>query len=116
MKWKKAPDQLVSLLADRMKGVECEYKKMFGYPAYFINGNMFAGLHGDKVFLRLSDSEIKRFREEQPEAKLLEPVPGRIMSSYVVLPESVYSNEECFNLWLDSSVKYVSSLPKKQRR
>jgi TfoX/Sxy family transcriptional regulator of competence genes len=116
MKWKKAPDELVALLAYRMKNIDCEYKKMFGYPVYFKNGNMFTGLQGDNVFLRLSDFEIKRFIEEWPEAKLLEPVPGRIMRSYVVVPKSLYSKEDSFKLWLDKSINYVSSLPKKQKK
>jgi len=36
---------------------------MFGYPAYFINGNMFVGVFADKLFLRLSDSDIAKITE-----------------------------------------------------
>ena len=43
---------------EKMKDKTCDYKKMFGYPAYFFNGNMFVGIHGDKLFLRLSDADI----------------------------------------------------------
>ena len=55
MEWKKAPTELVDFIAVKMKNVKCDYKKMFGYPAYFINGNMFVGVHGDKLFLIIRD-------------------------------------------------------------
>ncbi len=55
MEWKKAPAELVDFIMEKMKDRNCDYKKMFGYPAYFLNGNMFVGVHGDKLFLRLSD-------------------------------------------------------------
>jgi hypothetical protein len=47
MEWKKASTELVDFIADKMKNVNCDYKKMFGYPAYFIHGYMFAGVHGE---------------------------------------------------------------------
>jgi TfoX/Sxy family transcriptional regulator of competence genes len=59
MEWKEAPEELVQFLAQKMKNVNCEYRKMFGYPAYFINGNMFAGVHGEKLFIRLPESEAE---------------------------------------------------------
>ena len=54
----KAPTELVDFIAVKMKNVKCDYKKMLGYPTYFINGNMFVGVHGEKLFLRLSDTDI----------------------------------------------------------
>jgi len=51
MEWKKVPEELVQFLAEKMKNVKCEYRKMFGYPAYFINGSMFAGIQGETLFL-----------------------------------------------------------------
>ena len=40
MKWRKAPDELISFLAEITKDINCQPRKMFGYPAYFINNNM----------------------------------------------------------------------------
>ena len=51
MEFKKAPQELVDFINEKMKDKNCDYKKMFGYPAYFFNGNMFVGVHGDKLFL-----------------------------------------------------------------
>ncbi len=59
VKWQQAPPELVEFITEEMKNVKCDYRKMFGYPAYFINGNMFAGLFADKLFLRLSDIDTE---------------------------------------------------------
>ena len=58
MEWKKPLVGLVEFITSKMKNKNCDYKKMFGYPAYFLNGNMFVDIHGDKLFLRLSDPDI----------------------------------------------------------
>ena len=116
MEWKKAPNELVEFIADKMKKVNCDYKKMFGYPAYFINGNMFAGVHGDKLFLRLSDSDMADIMEHCSKVNPFEPMPGRAMKGYVVLPKTVYLDNKLFSEWLDKSIKYVSSLPEKGKK
>ena len=55
MKWVKAPEELKDLLEGAMKDTECEKRPIFGYPANFINNNMFIGLLQDRLFARLSD-------------------------------------------------------------
>jgi TfoX/Sxy family transcriptional regulator of competence genes len=114
MEWKKAPNELVNYLAKHTAELNCDFRKMFGYPAYFVNGNLFTGIHGDSLFIRLSESEIKKFTEMNSEATPFEPVAGRFMKGYVVVPQSVYSNEKLFNEWLKKSFKYASSLPPKK--
>ena len=116
MEWKKAPTELVDFINEKMKNKNCDYKKMFGYPAYFVNGNMFAGIHGDKLFLRLSDSDISNITMECKDVTSFEPMPGRIMKGYIVLPKAVYSDDELFAEWLDKSINYASSLPPKNEK
>jgi TfoX/Sxy family transcriptional regulator of competence genes len=116
VEWKKAPDELVDFLAGRMKKVKCDYRKMFGYPTYFINGNMFVGVFGDKLFLRLSDFDIKLMSETHKEVIPFEPMKGRPMRGYVFLPKNFYSDDALFDKWLKKSVEYVSSLPPKQKK
>jgi TfoX/Sxy family transcriptional regulator of competence genes len=115
MTWKPAPEELVKFLAGRMKNIDCEYRKMFGYPAYFINGNMFAGLFEDMLFLRLSESDREEMMRLQPGARPLEPRPGRAMKEYVVLPEELYRDEKLFDEWLGRSYAYASALPSKRK-
>lgn len=116
MEWKKAPTELVEFISDKMKNVNCDFKKMFGYPAYFINGNMFVGVHGDKLFLRLSDSDMADIMKNCDDVTFFEPMPGRAMKGYVVLPKTLYSDNKLFKEWLDKSIKYVSSLPAKENK
>jgi TfoX/Sxy family transcriptional regulator of competence genes len=115
MEWKKAPEELVQFLAQKMKSVNCDYRKMFGYPAYFINGNMFAGIHGINLFIRLSESEVEEIMNANLNVTCFEPMPGRAMVGYVVIPKPVYSDDKLFSKWLDKSVKYASTLPQKRK-
>ena len=116
MEFKKAPDELVEFITEKMKKVNCESRKMFGYPSYFINGNMFAGLFGNNLLLKLSDADFVEIMKTEKNVKSFEPMPGRAMKGYVSLPKSVYSDADKFDCWLDKSVKYVSSLPFKRAK
>jgi TfoX/Sxy family transcriptional regulator of competence genes len=90
MKWAKAPDELKILLEEVMKGFDCQKRLMFGYPAYFINGNMFAGLFQDQLFLRLSEAQVLELRAAYPTIANLEPMPGRPMREYWVIPKEIH--------------------------
>jgi TfoX/Sxy family transcriptional regulator of competence genes len=87
---------------------------MFGYPSFFINGNMFAGLFADQLFLRLSDKDQAEISQQFPDVAPFEPMIGRPMKSYVVLPKSLYADSKVFDEWLDKSMKYTSELPVKK--
>jgi TfoX/Sxy family transcriptional regulator of competence genes len=114
MEWKKAPQELVDFIMDKMKYKNCDCKKMFGYPAFFFNGNMFVGVHGDKLFLRLSNADMAEIMTVYKNVTAFEPMPGRAMKGYVVIPKTLYSDDRIFGEWLDKSINYVSSLPPKQ--
>ena len=116
MEWKKAPEDLVQFVTEKMKGINCDYRKMFGYPAYYINGNMFTGVLGDKIFLRLSHLDIEKISRGPRDISPFEPMKGRPMKSYVFLPKSVSSDQAFFDERLNKSVIYVSSLPPKKKK
>jgi hypothetical protein len=73
MEFKKAPQELVDFIMNKMKYTNCDYKKMFGYPAFFVNGNLFVGVHGDKLFLRLSDADVASIRNGFKDVTNFEP-------------------------------------------
>jgi TfoX/Sxy family transcriptional regulator of competence genes len=114
MEWKKGPEDLVEFIAQKTANFNCDFRKMFGYPAYFVNGNMFTGLYGDRLFIRLSETGLKKIVELNLGVKPFEPMPGRIMKGYVVLPQSFYCNDKLFDEWLEHSFKFASSLPPKK--
>lgn len=89
---------------------------MFGQPAYFISGNMFAGIFGDDIFVRLSERDRQRIMTENDEAAPFEPLEGRPMKEYVVIPDSIYNRPPEFQRWLGLSADYASSLPAKVKK
>jgi len=115
MAWKPAPAELCELIHSALAGFDCQ-KKMFGYPAYFVNGNMFTGLHEDRVILRLSQQDREAILAGGKKAVQFEPMPGRPMKQYVVVLEPVYKDPVLFHEWLDRSFKYAASLPAKEKR
>jgi TfoX/Sxy family transcriptional regulator of competence genes len=116
MAWKKSPKELTDFLEESMKDVDCEKRKMFGFPAYFINGNMFSGTFEENLFLRLSMEDRNKISRANTDVKPFEPMKGRAMKEYVVLPKSLYKNRNEFSFWINKSVDYVNSLPAKKKK
>ena len=113
MKWIKASEKIIETfekIIPDLPGVE--KRKMFGYPVTFINGNMFMGVHGNSIILRLSDNDRKEFLKLKS-AKQFEPMPGRPMKEYVVIPEWMFDDKFIINSWTEKSFEYVSGLPLK---
>ncbi|KPK62616.1 hypothetical protein AMJ83_10400 [candidate division WOR_3 bacterium SM23_42] len=117
MKWQKTPQELVVFLEKRLKNVKCQSRKMFGCPAYFINGNMFVGAFQKDIFIRLPPGDIKGILEKYAEMKPFKPRAGVTMKEYVVIPEALYTRRKVFFELLNKSVRYVRTLaPKKGRK
>ena len=53
----KAPPALVRRFDDALARTPGERRVLFGYPAGFVNGNLFCGVFGREVFVRLSSPE-----------------------------------------------------------
>ena len=88
---------------------------MFGYSCVFAKGNMFAGLHEAGMVLRLPDEERTGFLRLKG-AKQFEPMPGRVMREYVVVPKGLLKSPEELRVWVEKSLAYVSSLPAKPKK
>ena len=116
MKWVKAPEELKSHLENLMQAVECEKRPMFGYPAYFINKNMFAGLFQNNLFLRLSPEQAGTLRKSFPTLANLEPMPGRPMKNYYVLPEKLHEDAHKMQKVVEDAAGYCRSLPEKVKQ
>ncbi len=116
MTWKKAPEELARFLEENLRDVDCQFRKMFGYPVYFINNNMFIGAHEHNLFIRLSAEERERVLSTHDETAPFEPLPGRVMKEYVTIPDHIYGDPDIFPDLLARSVAYVSSLPPKVKK
>ena len=73
------------------------------------------GVHGEKIFLRLSDQDRKSFLK-QDQAQRFEPIPGRIMKEYVVLPQWMLEKTQQLDVWIKRSLAYASGLSSKLGR
>jgi TfoX/Sxy family transcriptional regulator of competence genes len=111
-KWTRAPESLVVLFGRAIEGLPgVEAKKMFGYPAAFVNGNMFSSLFQSSMILRLSEQDRR-----ESGAKPFEPMPGRPMREYVGVPKEVLRSAKLLDIWLRKGHGYASSLPAKSSR
>lgn len=94
-------------------GVPVELKPMFGCPAYFVNGNMVAGVHQSSLMLHLP--EDGRAEVIALGGGPFEPMPGRPMREYVVLPQFVLGDAIATTAWVQRGVEYAASLPPKTK-
>jgi len=85
---------------------------MFGYPCRFVNGNMFTGLHENNMVLRLFENDREKFLKLE-NAKQFKPMPNRVMKEYVVIPPQMINDENLLKPWMQLSLNYAKSLPKK---
>ena len=114
--WRKTPAELVQRFEAALPeepGVE--RRKMFGYPCAFIGGQMFAGLFAESVIVRLSEDERQTALASQG-AAVFEPLPGRVMREYVVVPPTVALDVRVLRAWLRSALAFAATLPPKRKR
>jgi TfoX/Sxy family transcriptional regulator of competence genes len=116
VKWSKPPEKLVRFFEEKAAPLDCEKRKMFGYPCAFKNGNMFFGTFEDGIFLRMGRDELENARAMHPDIRPFEPRPGRPMREYILLPERVLADDALFDPLLDASLRYAGTLPPKRAR
>ncbi|MFJ6028607.1 TfoX/Sxy family protein [Pseudarthrobacter sp. NPDC092424] len=90
-------------------------KPMFGNMGAFVNGNMFAGLFGSTIGVKLSDED--RGVLESTERTVPFGPAERPMGGYTGLPE-VWNEEgdgddARVRAWVEKALGYVSTLPPK---
>lgn len=115
MAWEKSPQWMIDLFAACLpERPGLERRRMFGCPAAFANGNMFAGVFQDVIFARLPPGERADLDAEYG-VRHFEPVPGRPMRNYLVFPEEVLEDEARFARLLDQAYAFTAALPPKVR-
>lgn len=107
---------LSDTLSKLLEGYRCHKQPIFGSLVYFVNDNMFTGVKGGKVFLRLCEEDRAAIKVDCDEALPLEPRPNFFMKEYVSFPEAKLFDSMFMSQWLDRSYAYVSSLPPKVRK
>jgi len=83
---------------------------MFGNVAAFVNGNMFMGLFGDDIGVKLPAEQLESLLSK-PGAGPFGP-PERPMGAYAALPPDVSTRSA--RSWIGKSLEYVGSMPPKK--
>jgi TfoX/Sxy family transcriptional regulator of competence genes len=115
MKLEKSPPELEQAFAAAFPDdPRAESRKMFGFSAGFVNGNMFGGLFERDMVVRLSDADRATLSSEHG-ARPFEPM-GRPMTGYLRVPSSILDDSAQVRHWLQRGFDYAASLPPKERR
>jgi len=85
---------------------------MFGQPAVFVNGNMFAGLVRGRMILRLSLTDVEKFLAHRG-ARPFIAMGGRRMKQWVVVPVAMLRSPRALKPWLGRALACGRSLPAK---
>ena len=87
-------------------------RPMFGQLSAFVNGNMFMGIFGEDVLVRLPEED--RAEVVGAGGGPFEPMPGRPMREYVVLPDAWREDSKRVREWAARSLDHANELPPKQ--
>ena len=88
-------------------------RQMFGYPCAWIGGNMLTGLFAEDWWVRVSEPDRDALMA-LPGAHPFEPMPGRAMGRYVVLPPDVVASDADLDAWLARAVGFTRTVPPKR--
>src|SRR5712692_11382564 len=86
-------------------------RPMFGNLAAFVNGNMFSGLFGEDLFVRLPEAESAQVKKQG--GRDFEPMPGRAMKGYVMVPVAWRKQPDIARRWVTRSLTLARELPAK---
>lgn len=86
-------------------------RPMFGNVSGFVNGNMFCGVFGDDFFVRVSDADQAKIRKQG--GKPFEPMAGRAMTGYVLLPAGWQKKMDTTRDWVTVALAWSRKLPPK---
>jgi TfoX/Sxy family transcriptional regulator of competence genes len=87
-------------------------KPMFGQLSAFVNGNMFCGLFGDDLVVRLPEAEITAVKEQG--GRDFEPMAGHKMGGYVMVPGSWRSKPAPAVALIKRSLAVTRAMPAKK--
>lgn len=89
-----------------------EIKPLFGNLGAFVNGNMFAGLFGSSVGVRIVDDDSRGKLAAVDGTGPFGPA-GRPMSQYISLPPAWISQPELAEPWIQAAMAQIGALPAK---
>jgi TfoX/Sxy family transcriptional regulator of competence genes len=91
-----------------------EVKPMFGNLGAFVNGNMFMGLFGADVGVKLADADREALLGEEGAGPF--GPEERPMGGYVALPTSWRTGPANAERWITKALDHVGSMPPKAKK
>jgi TfoX/Sxy family transcriptional regulator of competence genes len=114
MAWEKSPTELAERFARVLaRFPDAERRKMFGYPAAFVGGNMVTSLHQSNWVVRLPDDQ--RDEAISTGATAFDPMGGRPMKNYVTLPSAILEDDDRLTAWVERAIEHGRTLPPKKK-
>jgi TfoX/Sxy family transcriptional regulator of competence genes len=111
--FEKSPPELIArfdTIAGRFPAAE--RRKMFGYPALFVGGNLVTGLFADRWMIRLGADDLASMFD-MPGGGPFEPMAGKPMKGYATVPKDVVADDAAIDDWIGRAIAYVGTLPAK---
>ncbi len=109
---KSSPELIARFDATAARFPEAQRRKMFGYPALFVGGNLVTGLFAQSWMIRLGD-EDRTALLALPGAGPFEPMAGRTMKGYATLPPDVVADDAALDEWVGRAIAFGRTLPAK---
>jgi TfoX N-terminal domain len=112
--FEKSPPELVARF-DAVAGrfPYAERRKMFGYPALFVGGNLATGLFAASWTVRLGGDELDVLLA-LPGAAPFSPMPGRAMKGWATLPSDVVADDAALEAWVGRAIAFAGTMPPKR--
>jgi TfoX/Sxy family transcriptional regulator of competence genes len=111
--FEKSPPELVARFdVVAVRHPEAQRKKMFGYPALFVGGNLVTGLFADRWMIRLGPNDLETVLG-LPGGGPFEPMAGSAMKGYATLPTAVVDDDAALDDWVSRSIAFGRTLKPK---
>ena len=111
--FEKSPPELVARFeASAERFPAAQRRKMFGYPAMFVGGNLITGLFADTWMIRLAADDLAELLA-LPGATPFSPMAGRTMKGYATLPPDIVADDGALDGWLTRAIEFGKTLPAK---
>ena len=91
---------------------EATRRLTFGYPCLYVGGNMVTGLFGESWHVRVDKDDTEKLLR-LPGARPFEPMPGRPMTGFTLLPETIVDDDAAVRDWVGRAIAHVATMPVK---
>jgi TfoX/Sxy family transcriptional regulator of competence genes len=86
-------------------------RPMFGQLSAFVNGNMFCGIFGEELMVRLPETEIATVKKQG--GRDFEPMAGHKMGGYVIVPGDWRAKPAPAVALIKKALAYTRAMPAK---